>query len=30
VTKDVGTSSMREETRGLGSPIFDDETRQDK
>jgi hypothetical protein len=30
LTKDVSTSSMREETGGLGSPTFDEEKRQDK
>lgn len=30
LTKDVSTSSMREETGGLGSPLLDDETRPDK
>ena len=30
LTKDVSTSSTREETGGLGSPLFDEEKRQDK
>jgi hypothetical protein len=30
LTKDVSTSTMREDTGGLGSPIFDDEKHQDK
>lgn len=30
LTEDVSTSSMREETGGLGSPVFDEEKRQEK
>jgi hypothetical protein len=30
LTEDVGTSKMREETGGLGSPVYDDEKRADK
>jgi hypothetical protein len=30
LTEDVSTSSMREETGGLGSPVLDEEKRQEK
>jgi hypothetical protein len=30
LTENVSTSSVRQETGGLGSPVYDDEKRQDK
>lgn len=30
LTKDVGTSKMREQTGGLGSPLYNDENRANK
>jgi len=30
LTKEVSTSTVAEESAGLGSPVYEDETRQDK